>query len=337
MEPDLQTPPRFKAELRELLLSHPAAQRPTGTVTAKPPWVRRRIVPALALGVAALAVVLVIAVGGGGGLAPAPASAAAVLNASAAALEKSGSSLSLARGQYFYLREAVWFRYAFPGTRPFIVRSLYEDWIARNGSGSERVRVVSVIGRASAPYGSLTHSYSVRTRARARPFSLQTADPAIALSYSQLRALPADAQSLSRKVERLAVRQLPTVDGRGPRGLYRRQLIAIFRFDDLRGVAESPTPPEVRAAVYRALALTPGIRLLGRRDDAAGRSGMAVATNLGAVALVLIIDPSTGQLLQTSRTLLRRSPYLQGWPQGLVNRATILASGVVRSAHATIR
>jgi hypothetical protein len=111
----------------------------------------------------------------------------------------------------------------------------------------------------------------------------------------------------------------------------------VLRFGVLRGVAESPTPARVRAAVYRALALTPGIRLLGRRSDTAGRTGMAVAANLGAEELMLIIDPSTGQLLQTSRTLLHRSVYMQGWPRGLVNRATILASGVVGSTHATIR
>jgi hypothetical protein len=64
---------------------------------------------------------------------------------------------------------------------------------------------------------------------------------------------------------------------------------------------------------------------------------MGVAANLGAVELILVIDPSTGRLLQTSRTLLHRSSYMQGWPQGLVNRATILASGVVGSTHATIR
>ena len=90
-----------------------------------------------------------IGLGGGGAAAPSRASAAAVLNASARALEKSGSSLSLARGQYFYVREAVWFRYAWPGTRPLIVRSVYEDWVASNGSGRERVHVTRVIGRPS--------------------------------------------------------------------------------------------------------------------------------------------------------------------------------------------
>ena len=64
---------------------------------------------------------------------------------------------------------------------------------------------------------------------------------------------------------------------------------------------------------------------------------MAVEAGLGPVELMLIIDPSTGRLLQTSRTLLHRSSYMQGWPRGLVNRATMLASGVVDSKQTTIR
>lgn len=336
MDPDFETPPRFRADLRATLLSHPSAKVSAGPVAAKPRRVRRRIVPALALGVILLTAVLVVAPGGGGGLGPAPASAAAVLNASAVALEQSRTSLSLSRGQYFYVREAVWFRYAWPGTRPFIVRSVYEDWVASDGSGRERVHVVGVIGRPSPAFSSDTRSYDIVTRAHPRPFSLATADPHLRLSYSRLRTLPVDPRSLTRKIDQLATRELATY-GLGSRALSRSQLQTVLRFGVLRGVAESPTPPQVRAGVYRALALTPGIRLLGRRSDTAGRTGMAVAADLGAVELSLIIDPSTGRLLQTSRTLLHRSSYMQGWPQGLVNRATILASGVVRSTHTTIR
>jgi hypothetical protein len=335
MEPSLATPPRFKAELRAALLSHPATQLPGRTATSQR-RLRRRIAPALALGITALAVVLVIALGGRGTLAPQRASAAAVLNASAGALETSGSSLRLSGGQYFYVREAVWFRYAWPGSRAFIVRSIYESWVARNGSGRERMHVLGVIGRPSPGFRSDTRSYDIIARAHARPFSLATADPHLSLSYSQLRALPADPRSLTKKIDQLATRELAT-RGLGSRGLSRSQLQTVLRFGVLRGVAESPTPPQVRAAVYRALALTPGIHLLGRRSDAAGRTGVAVAANLGAVQLVLIIDPATGHLLQTSRTLLHRGPYIAGWPKGLVNRATFLASGIVQSTRATIR
>ncbi len=210
MEPDFKTPPRFRAELRATLLTHPSAKPSTGPVPARPRRLLLRIAPALMLGVIVLAAVLVIALGGGGGLAPSRASAAAVLNASAVAIEKGGSSRSLSRGQYFYIREAVWFRYAWPGTRPFIVRSVYEDWVASNGSGRERVHVVGVIGRPSPGFRSDTRSYDIFTRARARPFSLATGDPHLSLSYAQLRALPPDPRSLARKLDQLAARELAT-------------------------------------------------------------------------------------------------------------------------------
>jgi hypothetical protein len=107
----------------------------------------------------------------------------------------------------------------------------------------------------------------------------------------------------------------------------------------LRGLAEAPTSASVRAALYRVLATTPGIRLLGRTRDSIGRYGIALAVNVEDARLELMIDPTTGELLQTSRTLLRRSKaYLDGkQPPGLINRATYLADGVVSSTHARAR
>lgn len=86
------------------------------------------------------------------------------------------------------------------------------------------------------------------------------------------------------------------------------------------------------------LASTRGIRLLGRRTDSVGRTGTAVAATFGdAIELELIIDPSTGELLQTSRTLLHRSSDMAGRPAGLVNRATFLSTAVVKSTHSRPR
>ena len=66
---------------------------------------------------------------------------------------------------------------------------------------------------------------------------------------------------------------------------------------------------------------------------------MAVAVNVGDVQLELILDPATGELLQTSRTLLHRSSaYYDGrQPPGLINRATFLASGIVGSTRSRVR
>jgi hypothetical protein len=112
-----------------------------------------------------------------------------------------------------------------------------------------------------------------------------------------------------------------------------------IRFAIVRGLAEAPTSARLRAALYRVLAATPGIRLLGRTPDSIGRYGMAVAIDAQDVRLEMILDPSTGELLQTSRTLLHRSwIFLDGkQPPGLINRATFLSSGIVTSTHAEVR
>ena len=60
---------------------------------------------------------------------------------------------------------------------------------------------------------------------------------------------------------------------------------------------EGPAPPALRAGLYRALALVPGIELLGGRSDSRGRAGTAVAFTAGGRRSELIFDPETGDML----------------------------------------
>ena len=60
---------------------------------------------------------------------------------------------------------------------------------------------------------------------------------------------------------------------------------------------ESPAPPALRAGLYRALALVPGIELLGGRSDSRGRAGTAVAFTDHGRRSELIFDPETGDML----------------------------------------
>jgi hypothetical protein len=166
-----------------------------------------------------------------------------------------------------------------------------------------------------------------------RPFIISTLpSPGILLSYAELRRLPTNPARLDAALDRLAARY--HVDRLFPQ----RDLNAAIRWGMLRGLAETPTSAALRAALYRVIAATPGIRLLGRERDSIGRYGMAVAIDVEGARLVMILDPQTGELLQTSRTLLHRSSaYLDGkQPPGLINRATYLASGIVRSTDAHV-
>ena len=166
---------------------------------------------------------------------------------------------------------------------------------------------------------------------RSRPFIISTLpSPGILLSYAQLRRLPTDPTGLDAALNRLAARY--RVNQVFPQPAYR----AAIRWAMLRGLAEAPTSAALRATLYRVLAATPGIRLLGRTRDSIGRYGMAVAVDVQNVQLEMIIDPSTGALLQTSRTFLYRSRLDPGQPPGLNYRVTFLASGILKSTHARV-
>ena len=285
------------------------------------------------LALAAIVVAVLLTLGSAGTLRPEPATAAGVLNASAAALDHRGTARALGSGDYLYSRMAVWWRYAGFSAHPYVVRSIQEVWLARDGRGRSRYHVVGLGGQGVSRRLPLTRSQDTELRRpQARPFILSTAPP-ILLSYAQLRHLPTDPTRLGAALDRLASRY--HVDRLVPQ----RDVRTAIRFEMLRELAELPTAPMLRAALYRVLATTPAIRLLGRTRDSVGRYGTAVAVNLADAQLELILDPATGELLQTSRTLLHRSSaYSDGrQPPGLINRATYLASGIVASTHTRLR
>jgi hypothetical protein len=345
------TPDRFRAELGDVLVAHaatlpgravgspvvpgrgvgpPAGTRRAARNRRRSPGAVRRLGPGVAL--AALVVAAVLTLGSTGTLRPAPATAAGVLNASAAALDHDGGSRALGPGDYFYSRIAVWWRYADLSPHPYVVRSVDEEWLARDGRGRSHYRVVGVSGTGASRRLPLTRSQDVPLRRpQARPFILSSA-PAITLSYAELRRLPADPARLGAALDRIAARH--HVDRLFPQ----RDTQVAIRFEMLRELAELPTSASLRAALYRLLATTPGIRLVGHARDSIGRPGTEVAVTVGDFRLEMIVDPATGELLQTSRTLLHRSPaYFEGrQPPGLVNRATYLAIGIVTSTHMAI-
>jgi hypothetical protein len=331
MSDQFSAPERFRAELRELLLEY-AASLPArdSSPTPRPRAVRRspipriagwRLVPAIALAVAIAAVLILQS---GGALAPQPATAASVLRASAAALDRVGGSRALGPGDYFYTRTAQWWRWTGYGPHPFIVRSVQEEWLARSGQGRSRYEVLGVSGVDVNRALPITRSQDVRLPRRPRPFIISSV-PAILLSYTQLRRLPTDPGRLDAALNRLAAsyhiaRLVPQAGQR-----------AAIRLAILRGLAEAPSSAALRAALYRVLAATPGIRLVGRTRDSIGRYGMEVSIEAQGVELEMILDPRTGQLLQTSRVLIRRTGLYPGAPAGLNYRVTFLASGIVTS------
>ena len=142
MSDEFTTPEQFRSELRGALLAHsfPVPRRQSQPLRWR--GLRVGFGAAAAVGAAAIAAV-VLGLGAGGEFAAPPASAASVLRTSASALQRSGRSLALVPGAYLYTKTATWFRYTQLAPRPIVVRSIHEEWIARDGTGRDRNDVVS--------------------------------------------------------------------------------------------------------------------------------------------------------------------------------------------------
>jgi hypothetical protein len=89
--------------------------------------------------------------------------------------------------------------------------------------------------------------------------------------------------------------------------------------------------PELRAALYGAVALVPGIEDLGPARDQLGREGIAVgarSANSGAPTVYsLIVDPRTSEVLATEQKQLRAPPALPELDEPLVSSTVYLGSG----------
>jgi hypothetical protein len=325
----MKAPDRFRAELKKALLVHADGlgnQHVREQTAARSRHAITRLVPSATAAVITATVAMVILTSEG--TAPPPASAATALYASAAALQRSGSNLELRPHTYFYVRSVARSRFIDPGGDIFL-REVAETWTSRDGGGRTEDIVLnrSVIKRDF----DIRLGPSVgRLRPSTHPFAL--AEP-MSLSYAQLRGLPSSPARLARTVNQLADRTARAV--REPSSRSGHSELVLYM---LRSIAISPAPTTVRAAVYEVMASTPGIKLLGHRRDALGRRGDLFAATFGPMRAEIIINPTTGRLLQFSRILMHRSGgAFQTWRPGLISRDTYIQEAVVGSATARPR
>jgi DNA-directed RNA polymerase specialized sigma24 family protein len=69
---------------------------------------------------------------------------------------------------------------------------------------------------------------------------------------------------------------------------------------------EAPQPPRLRATLYRALALVPGVQLLGDVKDRLGRAAVGVAfTEHTGLRQELLFDPQTSEVLNEREVVAR--------------------------------
>jgi DNA-directed RNA polymerase specialized sigma24 family protein len=126
-------------------------------------------------------------------------------------------------------------------------------------------------------------------------------------------------------------------DADAVRVLYERHVDAVFRFAVRRCRNPDDVADLVSAVFLELFSAAAGYdRSKGKvRPWLLGIAARCLADQRRG-ELEMIINPTTGQLLQTSRTLLHRSSaYVDGkQPPGLINRATYLAMTIVSSTHA---
>jgi hypothetical protein len=276
---------RGLAELRAAAAPAPAETPRRG---ARRRWL---LVPAALVAAAAAVVIAVTSGVNEGRLSPSP--AAALLLRAAETAERDPAPGALGRGEYLYVvrgetaRRTVTHRGV---TFTVDVRTRYEDWIARDGSGRYRVTPLTpafptpadraAYRRAGSP--SLGQEREDHSRAAWPEHAFPSWVGSEAVSYAQARALPTDPQRLARTL------RMPKVGGVEMLRAYER--IAVY-------LTGTPLDAAQRSALYRVTATVPGVRVT---HDAV----IAESDYKGSHYMVaLVFDPRSARLVAI-RTLI---------------------------------
>jgi hypothetical protein len=283
-----------------------APERPRRSLPTIPLFERRRPWrPAAVVALAVTVTVVLFSLFGGSGSPGAPSSAAAgVFHRLAGRI--AAQPLTPQPGQYLYLDfKSEWG--AFAGnceTRSVEHRQI---WIGVDGSG---------LDRATEEPGHFTSAAD-----RATCLSMARSDKVEQASLQRtLAGWKSDAWNAPRCMELGPTSDWSSLSS-DPQTLL-QQILNLYHGEDATPVQEfsyiaeilgqTDAPPDVRANIYRAAALIPGVQSLGTVRDHDGRAGLGLAITTGEgtpnATDELIFDPQTGELLGETAT----GPY-GGW------------------------
>ena len=286
--------------------------RPSITV---PSW-RGRLAIAALVAVAALLVSVVGIPGGGkGNRATLPALAKVAEAAAAQPAADTELPYRYEKTQSRYLDTAVWSKSL---AWSFFVSETDEEWIAGDGSG-RRHRVVAPVKFAE-PEDREAWEAAGRPDFQPHAWSGHVEDETLRagsdnnrIYKSELSGIPTDPVEVS---EWLIAQVAKSHNGFSP---------AVRSLNLVSEILNDPlATPELRAALYEAEGLVPGIEYFGKATDAIGRPGIAIgaeSANSGALTRYsLIFDPETSQVLATEETMLEapaafpyeKTPVLSG-------------------------
>ncbi|MDL4820099.1 CU044_5270 family protein [Actinomadura opuntiae] len=293
---ELRLVERLRAEVPEDSDVTGAERRWRDRALAGPPRRRARR-PLLLTGVAAAAcgavAVTAVAVARRPAEPPAPpANVAAVLDRAA----DRAAAEPVPRPDQFVYQDTVELRRVMDGGRWY--RDRNQSWVSVNGAKPGLIRLKNSIrprpGEHLPPDGEDVVAPCGQVPPIDRPY---------------LGDLPADPDALLRLLARV-----------GDGGRAERQ------WEAATDLIDRPAPPGVRAALFRAMARIPGVRLASDSVDAAGRHGVAVARTEDGVREEIIFDTATHRYLGTRDVVTRSSRQLG-------ERGSLLfASALVRTA-----
>jgi len=293
------------------------------------PRLTPRIAIAGAVAAAAICAALMLPADKDGDIGAGQAQAAETLRLAAGA-QHGGLDRPLRPGEFWYVKRRTAYATSAGDDYTFIQPQVREDWVAADGTRRWRTAPVGPPrfpteqdrkrweqrGRLLAGQGKVSE-FTHRPRPGAVPFRLAD-EP---MTYGKLLALPRDPATLYRRFHDAAVECEcgNSVD----------QETFVLVGDFLR---DAPLPTDLRAAVLRAAALIPGIRLIPDERDLAGRMGVGVGFDSDGRRNVLVFDRQTHELLGEHERLIEDRGFA---PAGFViSGSADIESGVVDSITA---
>lgn len=223
-----------------------------------------------------------------------------------------------AAGQYLFTRS----RSAYAVVSPPCVAiepSQREAWIGADGSGLLRDTPLGHVRYPSASDREACASQPSRPAPARSRSDVWSAPGCLSLAPVDLSKLPLDPAALREQLE------TGKIEG-GPSGAAE----AFVQVGDL--LRKTDASPVLRAALYRAAAGLPGVRLLGRVTDPVGRPGIALAhvdIAPGAILNELIFDPHTSALLAERQTIIRAHSGFHALVGTVIGSAVYLTSRIV--------
>lgn len=286
------------------------APRPAAPLGRRPAQRRRWAV--LGAATAAVAVASLVGVetltGGSGGaglpLAVPPVAAAQLNEVAHAALGQAG----LSAGQWLYVESSSHFtgwQSAGGTTVTYSVNQVHQDWLG--GDGDLRTRATNSDFTFATPQDQAAYEAD---RGAFPVVQSEATDGVITDGVSRKQSPqepweaspPNDPQSLISEVASYSASALGKNDPTTASG----QLDPSLLWRDLSLILTTSASAQLRSTAYAALAYVPGMRVLGNRTDQLGRSGVAISFTGSSPEdeiETLIVDPSTGDLLEADEAL----------------------------------